>query len=285
VLNGVGFVDLLISAEQLAERLDDANVIVVDCRFNLMDPAAGRAAWATGHIPGAFYADLDQDLAAPRAATTGRHPLPDPQHLGAILGGWGLEPNLTVVAYDDVGGAVAARLWWLLRWAGHQQVALLDGGWQAWQQADLPVEQAQPSLAEGAYPIKPGMMPTITVDEVQESLQQEQLVLLDARDAKRFAGLVEPIDTVAGHIPGSLNRPFQDNLDANKCFLPPDLLRASLLAQLDDVNQHQLACSCGSGVTACHNIFALELAGIPDAALYVGSWSEWILSPDRPVAP
>ena len=280
--------DMLIQAEALAELLGNPDIVVVDCRFDLLKPSAGRLAWEAGHIPGAYYADLDRDLAAPRSATSGRHPLPDPESFAALLGSWGVTPATRVIAYDASGGAVAARLWWLLRWVGHRQVSLLDGGYPDWQAAKLPEEQQSPPLRAGRYPVRPGAMPVVSAAEVEAGLAAGSLVLLDARDARRFRGEVEPIDVRAGHIPGAINRPFQANLDALNHFRSPADLEESF--GLLPLNADQpFASMCGSGVTACHNLFALELAGIAPGviaqpALYVGSWSEWIQSAQRPVA-
>jgi len=279
---------LLIQVDELAELLGRSDIVVVDCRFDLLNPAAGRRAWESGHIPGAYYADLDRDLAAPRTAASGRHPLPDPEAFAALLGSWGLTPASRVVVYDASGGAVAARLWWLLRWAGHKQVALLDGGFPDWQAAKLPEETASPPLRAGRYPVRPGSLPVLATQEVQQGLQSGELVLLDARDVRRFRGEVEPIDVKAGHIPGTINRPFQSNLDALGHFRSPADLEESF-GLLPLKADQPLACMCGSGVTACHNLFALELAGVAPGileqpALYVGSWSEWIQSSERPIA-
>ncbi|MCP4927918.1 MAG: sulfurtransferase [Gammaproteobacteria bacterium] len=281
---------LLLNADQLANSPDDGKLVIVDCRFNLLAPEAGRDMWQEAHIPGAFYADLDKDLAGPVTATSGRHPLPDPEGFSRLLGSWGVRPDTTVVAYDDVGGAVAARLWWLLRWVGHPHVGLLNGGWQAWLASGLPTDSNIPELLSACYPVIPGSMPTISVDEVQQGLGSGELTLLDARDTKRFAGKSEPIDTRAGHIPGAWNRPFQANLAKDKQFLSTDKLCREFDALITAQRATQLASMCGSGVTACHNLFAMELAGITSdsgapAALYVGSWSEWLRSPDRPCEP
>jgi thiosulfate/3-mercaptopyruvate sulfurtransferase len=281
---------LLLNPVELAESLDDGRLVIVDCRFNLLAPEAGRQMWQETHIPGAFYADLDKDLAGPITATSGRHPLPDPEDFGHLLGSWGVRPETTVIGYDDVGGAVAARLWWLLRWVGHPHVGLLNGGWQAWLASGLPTDAGIPELLSACYPVTPGSMPVISVDEVQQGLGNGELILLDARDAKRFAGESEPIDSRAGHIPGALNRPFQANLDDDRQFLSADKLCREFDALLSGQGAAQLACMCGSGVTACHNLFAMERAGIKEgsgasAALYVGSWSEWIRSADRSCEP
>ena len=277
---------LLISARELASVLGQGGLVVVDCRFDLLKPSAGRAAWLKGHIPGAFHADLDRDLAAAPTAESGRHPLPNGPDFAALLGSWGVEPDTHVVAYDDSGGAIAVRLWWLLHWAGHKNVSVLDGGMTAWLAAGGELSDQQPLLAEGHYPIRPGSKATVPVHELEYELAKGSLTLVDARDEGRFAGQIEPIDTRAGHIPGSLNRPFQENLSAG-LFKQPSELRAEFEALLAGRMDRALAFSCGSGVTACHNLFALELSGLQtlEPRLYVGSWSEWIRSPDRPCVP
>jgi len=279
---------LLITAEQLAADAGRDDQVIVDCRFNLKQPAAGRQAWEAGHIPGAFYADLDANLAASLSPTSGRHPLPAAAAFAALLGSWGLTPNMRVIAYDNAGGGVAARLWWLLRWAGHEQALLLDGGLQAWEGLGLELTAAQPELSAGLYPVMPGSMPVVDVVELQRGLANGELTLTDARDAKRFAGEQEPIDSVAGHVPGAVNLPFQQHLDAAGCFKPAQELQALYTSALNN-QPASVACMCGSGVTACHSIFAMELAGLVSdqsnmPALYVGSWSEWIKDPQRPIA-
>lgn len=277
---------ILISPQELAAELGSADLVIVDCRFDLLQPGAGLEAWQAGHIKGAFYADLDNDLAAPVTADSGRHPLPDPETFAGLLGAWGILPSTRVVAYDDAGGAIAARLWWLLGWAGHTHAMLLDGGFSAWQAEGLPVDQSVPALQQGIYPISPGSLPIMTTDEVQIAGEAGQLTLIDARDSRRFAGEVEPIDTRAGHVPGAVNRPFQANLDAAGRFLPVPQLRDEFAALLNSAGQKNVACMCGSGVTACHHLFAMQLAGLkPQASLYVGSWSEWIRDPLRPCVP
>ncbi len=283
---------MLVTVDELASRLADQSgrddLVVIDCRFDLLKPAAGRLAYDEGHIPGARYADLDRDLAGPVTVQSGRHPLPDPEQFAALLGSWGVQPESRVVAYDASGGAVAARLWWLLRWVGHRNVALLDGGFQAWADEKLPLEQTEPAPRWGRYPVKPGSMPTVSTADVAAGLEAGSLAVIDARDRRRFNGEAEPIDTRAGHIPGTLNRPFQSNLDAIGNFrASADLLES--FALLGIAERQKVACMCGSGVTACHNIFAMELAGVrlgngETAALYSGSWSEWIRSEERPIA-
>lgn len=273
----------LITAATLQAHLDDPDWVVVDCRFNLADPAAGRRAYQAGHIPGARYAHLDEDLSAPVTATTGRHPLPDPARLAATLGAWGIGPGTQVLAYDDLGGMLAAaRLWWLLRWLGHTAVAVLDGGLPAWTRAGLPLSTNVPVIAARTFIARPDDRLWLTVEQVQGLPAHE--LLLDARGAARYRGEMEPIDPVAGHIPGALNLPTESNLAADGCFLPAAALRARFAALLGERPAARVVHSCGSGVTACHNLLAMEVAGLSGSRLYAGSWSEWIRDPQRPVA-
>ncbi len=273
---------MLIAVSELAAHWQQPDWVVVDCRFDLARPDAGEAAYRAGHIPGAFYAHLETDLAAPRTPASGRHPLPDPANLLRLFSRWGVGPGVRVVAYDDAGGAMAARLWWLLRWMGHAEAALLDGGFQAWQAAGLPLSVTTPAPRAAPVQGTPGHMPVIDAAQIERRLRAGDLLLIDARARARFLGQVEPIDPVAGHVPGAINHPYQDNLAGDGRFKDtPELRRAFqvTLAAGGDV-----AAMCGSGITACHHIFAMELAGLGLASLYPGSWSEWIRSPSRPVS-
>jgi len=275
----------LISVETLRDHLDDPEWIVVDCRFNLMRPQAGREAYRSGHIQGAFYADLDQDLAAvPSSVGGGRHPLPDADSLRRLFGAWGVGVGRTVVVYDDAGGAIAARLWWLLRWMGHEQSAVLDGGLMAWQAAGLPLTCDEAKLIAARYEGPSGHMPVVDARQVTTGLMQKRLILMDARGADRFSGQHEPLDKVAGHVPGAINAPFQENLDTDQSFRSPNELAAVYRELLGDRQASEVTCMCGSGVTACHTLLALEVAGLSGASLYPGSWSDWISSGERPVA-
>ena len=276
----------IVSATELLEHIDDPDWIIVDCRFNLMKPVAGHLAWESGHIPRAVYADLDRDLAAPVTAngSGGRHPLPDPDELARTLMNWGVRTDSTVVAYDDVGNAVAARLWWLLRWLGHERVMVLDGGLNGWNAAGGELTTDTPTPARGSFAANPGSLSVIDAGQVQAKLERDELILLDARAEDRFSGRLEPIDRRAGHIPGARNTPFQVNLSADKCFRPVVELEAYYRAQVGDQSLEAVACMCGSGVTACHTLLALEAAGMSGASLYVGSWSDWISSEQRPIA-
>lgn len=270
----------LISAEALAGR----KARLFDCRHDLADPGYGDAAYAVGHIPGALRADLDRDLSGPKTGRNGRHPLPSRDAFAHWLGSTGLRPSDEVVAYDDAGGIFAARLWWLLRWMGHEKIAILDGGYAAWTSAGYAIESDTPSFAESVYPVLPASMPIVTADDVLASLETSELLLVDARSAERFAGQGETIDPVAGHIPGALNRHFARNLGPDGRFKPANALRAEFAELLHGRPTADLVHQCGSGVTACHNLFAMELAGLGGSRLYPGSWSEWCADAGRPVA-
>lgn len=274
----------LVDARTLAAHLDDAAWVVVDCRFSLADTGAGRRDWAAGHIPGARYAHLDEDLSGPRRADSGRHPLPDPAAFAACLGRFGITPDSQVVAYDAAGGAMAAaRLWWLLRWFGHARAAVLDGGLAAWLRAGLPLATDTPAPQPTVYPPTPDDHAWLPSACVPAALALGER-LIDARAAARFRGEVEPIDPVAGHIPGAVNLPHEGNLDADGRFLPPERLRERFAAVLGGAVPATVIHSCGSGVTACHNLLAMEVAGLHGSRLYAGSWSEWVRDPARPVA-
>ncbi len=274
----------LVSVDELAAHLDDPDWIVVDCRFDLTDPGSGRAAWRSGHVPGARYADLDRDLAAPVSAdgAGGRHPLPGAGELNRRLRAWGVNVTSRVVAYDDAGNAIAARLWWLLRWLGHERAAVLDGGLTAWQAVGHPLSTDEPTPEEGSFVGAPGAMPVDDAGGVAHGLATSRIALLDARAPERFAGLIEPLDKRAGHVPGAVSAPFQANLRDDKCFRAPDELRAYYAAAIGD--RRDVVAMCGSGVTACHTLLALEIAGMPGASLYPGSWSDWISDASRPIA-
>ncbi len=272
----------LVSQEQLAQHLDDPQWVVFDCRFALTRPESGRQAYAKAHIPGARYAHLNADLSGPVTAASGRHPLPDPDLLTQKLGAWGVDSSKQVVAYDDAFGSMAVRLWWLLRWLGHDAVAVLDGGFPAWLKQGRALSTEAPALRPAAF--RPARNDSLWVDSaaVLEALRQERLIV-DARAEERFSGFIEPIDKVAGHIPGSVNAPFEDNLDMRGNFLQPEELRAQYESLLHGTPPGEVIHLCGSGVTACHNLLALEIAGLPGGKLYAGSWSEWITDPSRPI--
>jgi thiosulfate/3-mercaptopyruvate sulfurtransferase len=278
----------LIESAALAAHLADPDWAIVDCRFDLARPEWGALAWAAGHIPNALYAHLDRDLSGPRTALTGRHPLPAIAELSATFGRWGIDKEVQVVAYDQGAGAYAARLWWLLRWLGHQQVAVLDGGFAAWERAGLPLETAATVRAPRRFTAAPAAGLVVTTAALAQAvaagaLTRGELTLVDARSADRFAGRHETLDPVAGHIPGARNHPFSGNLDAHGRFLSAPELRRCWADTLRERPAPTLIAMCGSGVTACHNLLALEAAGLAGARLYAGSWSEWIRDPARPV--
>jgi len=276
----------LLSPQQLAARLDQPGLAILDCRFALDDPAYGQRSYAEGHIAGAHFADLEHDLSgAIVKGLTGRHPLPNPSLLIERLRGWGLDNDSTVVLYDDGPGAFAARAWWLLAWLGKRDgVFLLDGGLKAWREAGLPLTTEQPAGSQGGFSGQADASLVLTAEQLQQRLDDPQLTLLDARALPRFRGEVEPLDPVAGHIPSAQCAVFTDNLGADGRFLPAEQLRQRFASQLNERPAAGLVAYCGSGVTACHNLFALSLAGYPLAPLYAGSWSEWITDPARPIA-
>jgi thiosulfate/3-mercaptopyruvate sulfurtransferase len=270
----------------LARHLCGADWIIIDCQHDLAYPAAGPAAFAAGHIPGAQHAHLDTDLSdkspGPQGEFRGRHPLPTRETFVETLRRWGVNTTSQVVAYDAQGGMFAARLWWMLRWVGHDAVAVLDGGLPAWQHLGQSLETMATSRPRGTFTPGPSLARSVTVDELLTNLEPGQCTVLDARAPERFRGENETLDPVGGHIPGAKNRFFKDNLQADGCFKPASQLHAEFSALLC-VPEHSVM-QCGSGVTACHNLLAMEVAGLGGAALYPGSWSEWCSDPARPVA-
>jgi thiosulfate/3-mercaptopyruvate sulfurtransferase len=279
----------LIDASALRDLAGKPAVTVIDCRFDLINPEGGRRAYLKGHIPGARYADLNRDLSAPVSAGSGRHPLPLPKNFAATVSGLGIGRATQVIAYDDAGGSFAARAWWLLRWLGHESVAVLDGGIQAWTAAGGMLDSGEEKPLPGETPggrISPraGSAAVIDTADIAAFLTDPKHLLVDARAAERFAGSVEPIDAVAGHIAGAVNHPFSANLAPDGRFLPAPELKRLWDARLAGREVAHVAAMCGSGVTACHNLLSLEVAGLRGAKLYAGSWSEWIRDPTRPVA-
>jgi thiosulfate/3-mercaptopyruvate sulfurtransferase len=272
----------LIKPADLVDPLEDDDWAVFDCRFTLTDPDAGRRAYEKEHIPGARYADLEKDLSAPVTAHSGRHPLPDPGVLARKLGDWGVSDGTQVVVYDDSFGAMAGRMWWLLRWLGHEAVAVLDGGLPRWRREGYAMTNAPPKPSPRRF--VPRLRNDLRIDSRGAAAAAEQGVLIDARAEERFAGDVEPLDKVAGHVPGAVNLPFEDNLDVDGSFLPPEELRAVYEDLCRGRPPSAVVHMCGSGVTACHNVLAMEVAGLRGSILYPGSWSEWITDPGRPVA-
>lgn len=273
----------LITAESLRKLPGSPGLLVVDCRHDLANPAFGRAAYAAGHIPGAVFASTDEDLSAPKRADTGRHPLPAARDFAAVLGRWGFTGSSHVVAYDQGGGVWASRLWWMLRALGHARVQVLDGGLPAWLAAGGAIETATPAIAPTRVEARE-FTGVASTAEVAASLATHAITLFDARAADRFAGRNETVDPVAGHVPGAVSMPCQANLGPDQHFLPAGMLRDRWSALAGKAGSAPLVAMCGSGISACHNLLALELAGFRGARLYAGSFSEWITDRARPVA-
>jgi thiosulfate/3-mercaptopyruvate sulfurtransferase len=273
----------VVSPSELAAHLDNPQWIVFDCRFDLADTGAGRREYAQSHIAGARYAHLDADLSGAKTGTNGRHPLPDPQVFSAKLAEFGLRKGMQAVAYDASGGYYAARLWWMLRWVGHAESAVVDGGWKAWLDAGLPVSAQLPAVTGGNFN---GAARDMAVDAnfVLGRIGQSGDLVIDARSPDRFRGENETLDPVGGHIPGAANRFFKDNLAADGRFRPAAELRREYAALLGATAPQRVVHQCGSGVTACHNLLAMEIAGLTGSKLYPGSWSEWCSDPKRPIA-
>ncbi len=276
----------LISPQALHERMEQPGLVILDCRFALEDPDYGRCSYAEGHIAGAHFADLERDLSGPVIkGVTGRHPLPDPHALLERLRAWGINADSDVVLYDDGPGAFAARAWWLLVWLGKRDgVFLLDGGLKAWHGAGYPLSLDASVATVGTFNGQPDNRLLLSAEQLQKRLGDPGLTLIDARAQPRFRGEVEPIDPVAGHIPGAQCAAFSANLDSDGRFLPAEQLKQRFAEHLKGRSPDELVAYCGSGVTACHNLFALSLAGYPLGKLYAGSWSEWINDPARGIA-
>lgn len=276
----------LIEATELAQHCDDPDWVILDCRHDLSSPNQGRMLYSENHIPGAQFAHLDFDLSGSKisaiGAFCGRHPLPDRKLFVSRMRAWGINNNTQIVAYDAQGGMFAARLWWLARWLGLSSVAVLDGGYPAWRAAALPVSTGVPTARRGTLQERASLVKVVTSSDVQANFLTNAMVVVDARSPDRFRGENETLDPVGGHIPGAKNRFFKDNLLPDGGFKLPEQLRSEWQRVLADPQTAIM--QCGSGVTACHNLLALEVAGMPGAALYAGSWSEWCMDPRRPVA-
>lgn len=272
----------LISAHELAAIAEDPATVTVDCRFSLADLEAGEAEYHQGHLPGAVYAHLDRDLSSPVTPTSGRHPLPSADALVAKFASWGIDHTKQIVAYDATCGAFASRLWWLARWLGVSKVAVLDGGLSAWTAAGQSLTTDMPQPHATQFSAAPESRLWLTTDQLAAKIAAGEVVLVDAREPERYRGEVEPIDPVAGHVPGAVNLPFKANWNADGEFLSADELRARFSPALREGSQ--LVHMCGSGVTACVNLLACEHAGLPGTQLYAGSWSEWIRNANRPIS-
>ena len=274
----------IVSTEQLANHLNDPSWVIIDCRFTLTETEAGRNAYTQSHIPGARYAHLDEDLSGPKLGTNGRHPLPEVPVFAQKLGAWGVDKHAQVVVYDDSFGAIAVRLWWMLRWMGHDAVALLDGGLPKWQREKRLLSTATPPVMPKAFnaQVRPDML--IDTAAVLTASNKASSLIVDARAEMRFIGEIEPLDAVSGHVPGAKNLPFDDNLDLDGTLLSATELHSQYTEFLAGTDPAQVIHMCGSGVTACHNILAMEIAGLAGGKLYAGSWSAWIADTSHPVA-
>ena len=273
----------LISVVHLAKHLDDPAFVIFDCRHELTNPEFGVKAYAQSHVPNALFAHLDRDLAAPLTGRNGRHPLPDPGVFAGWLARMGVSNDRQVIGYDNAGGVYSSRLWWMLRWIGHQSVAVLDGGWQAWLAAGQPVSAEVRVPKPAGFTGKPEES-AVDAKYVLEHLQSPDMVLIDARANDRYHGQNETIDPIGGHIPGAHNRFFKDNLTPQGFFKSPEQLRDEFKPFVGNGSPQKVVSQCGSGVTACHNLLAMEIAGLKGGRLYPGSWSEWIADPSRPRA-
>jgi len=274
----------VVDADTLRENVDNPTWRVIDCRHDLLYPDAGQDAYRSAHVRGAVFAHLDRDLSGSKNGCNGRHPLPSPEQLLDRFQRWGIGPKTQLVAYDANNGQFAGRLWWLARWMGHDRVALLDGGWQAARKSGVAIDAAVPAYAAGTFARGPALVDAVEVETVANVRGDRSRLLVDARAADRYAGRNETIDPVGGHIPGAVNRFWQDNLEADGRFKPADRLRDEFSALLAGRPSSAMIVQCGSGVTACHHLVAMQRAGLPGAALYPGSWSEWIADPARPIA-
>lgn len=274
----------LVSTADLEARLAQPGLVLLDVRHDLTSPdTRGKAQYDAGHIPGAIFVHLDRDLSARKTGRNGRHPLPTPEAAAATFGRLGIGPGKDVIVYDQGAGVFASRVWWMLRWLGFVDVAVLDGGYGKWAREDR-AESTEPAEPTPASFVVGKVTPTVNVDGIMVSLPRRTLCIVDARAPERFRGDTEPLDPVGGHIPGARNRPYADNLAAGNTFKPAEELRREFEAFLGDAEIDTVVHSCGSGVSACHNILAMEVAGLPGTRLYPGSWSEWCAEPSRPVA-
>jgi len=274
----------IISVEDLNKNLNTQDWLIFDCRFILKDPEGGLKKFNQGHIPGAQFADMDKDLASPMTSTSGRHPLPNPDEFINKLQSWGVNNTSQIICYDDMSGAFAARMWWLLKWLGHNDVAVLDGGIDKWTANNLTLETDTQQKAAGSFSGQANNDMWVDVEFVQKELAENNITLLDARSAERFTAKDTKTDPVAGHVPGAMSYPFAENLSKQGVFLPLEELQKRFAPMLSSSEKKEVINMCGSGVTACHNLLAMSIAELPMTRLFVGSWSEWIKDKSRPVA-
>jgi thiosulfate/3-mercaptopyruvate sulfurtransferase len=273
----------LISTQELAAAAPSRDLVICDVRHDLVQDAWGESEYAKAHVQGALFVHVDRELSAPKTGTNGRHPLPTPEAAAAVFSRLGIDATKQVVAYDQGNGMYAARLWWMLHWLGHDAVAVLDGGFARWTSEGRATTTDVPEARPASFGIR-RVTPTVSAAGVRASIHRETLLLIDGRAPERFRGEVEPFGPVAGHIPGARNRPFAQNLETDGTFKHPAFLRAEFSALLDDASHANVVHYCGSGISACHNILAMEIAGLSGTRLYPGSWSEWSSDPGRPVA-
>jgi len=274
----------IISVEDLNKNLNNSNWFIFDCRFLLKDPQGGLKKFQQGHIPGAQFADMDKDLASPMTEASGRHPLPDPEVFINKLRGWGVKNDAQIICYDDMSGAFAARMWWLLKWLGHNDVAVLDGGIDKWIASNYALEAELQSQTASSFAATANDAMWVDINFVQQELAANNIKLLDARSSERYTGEDKKTDPVPGHVPGAISFPFAANLNKQGMFLSAAELKQRFAAEFAEGQHDQVINMCGSGVTACHNLLAMSVAGLPMTRLYVGSWSEWIKDSNRPVS-
>lgn len=274
----------MISAQELKTIIDNDNVRVFDCRFSLKDPQGGINKFRAGHLPNAQHADMDTQLSAPMTPSSGRHPLPEPDVFLQQIKEWGINNDTQVIAYDDMSGAFAARLWWMMRWCGHDKVAVLDGGMDKWTDAGFTLSEQQITPKLGQFNGQANMDWCVDIDTVARELAARTITLIDARAADRYTAKDQTTDPVPGHIPGACNLPFGGNLSADGTMAAPQVIRARFEQAIQDQPFNNVVNMCGSGVTACHNLLAQAVAGLPPMKLFVGSWSQWIRDESRPVA-
>ena len=273
----------IISVEDLNNNLSNQDWFIFDCRFLLKEPEGGLNKFNRGHIPGAQFADMDKDLASAMTPTSGRHPLPDPNELIKKLQSWGVNNSSQVICYDDLSGAFAARMWWLLKWLGHDKVAVLDGGIDKWTASDLPLEKDVKQREDGTFSGQANNEMWVDVSFIQQQLEENKINLLDARSTDRFTAKDTKTDPVAGHVPGAMSFAFAGNLSKQGVFLSAEELQNRFADVFSNSRNKEVINMCGSGVTACHNLLAMSIAGLPMTRLFVGSWSEWIKDKSRPV--
>jgi len=274
----------LVTTEELAAHIDDPDWLIFDCRFTLTEAGAGRKNYAQAHIPGAIYVHLEEDLSSAISNTSGRHPLPDADSLSKKLSAWGVDNTKQLIVYDDAFGAIAGRMWWILRWLGHTKIALLEGGLPVWLRDGHATTERLPILTPAIFQPQINTSLVVNTDDVEAMMNDDSYLIIDARSEERFEGVLEPFDKVAGHIPGALNVPYDDNLSVSGGFETQEELYESYSDRVNDLKNENIIHMCGSGVTACHNILAMEHAGLTGSRLYAGSWSEWITNSTRPIA-